>query len=355
MEVAQDREGRVAQARVLRDQGLLLREVAAEMSVAVTTVHGWLSDPDGAKLKARKASYSVRCRDCGGPAYGVGYYPATRCAVCERRRSHAQRHWTRRRVKVALVRWASELGRSPTAEETQMAGTRVPYSAIQREFGTFNAALSAAKLSVRQPGQRAGQNQAGEGDGWARDLDDRFNVPVRGRWRYQLPVLDRRLKRPALKPVALTRLRVEWIAARVTLYDFAGRRCCSRSIALRRACTLHELIVILCAAVGFSDTEHLYKLSLPSGRYAAPYLASQEGALSTAGITLHELALGAGDRFSVVYDMGDYWQFDGRFQTIPAAIAPALAAHARSTDTPAIQHAAQGTAPKQYPHASNDR
>jgi hypothetical protein len=79
MNSADDRAARVAWARALREQGLLLREIAADLGVALKTVYSWLSDPDGAKLKARKASYRVRCRDCGGPAYGVGYRAATRC------------------------------------------------------------------------------------------------------------------------------------------------------------------------------------------------------------------------------------------------------------------------------------
>ena len=40
-------------ACALREQGLLLREIAAAMGVALKTVHGWLSDPDGAKPRLR--------------------------------------------------------------------------------------------------------------------------------------------------------------------------------------------------------------------------------------------------------------------------------------------------------------
>ena len=38
----------------MREQGLLLREIAAAMGVALKTVHGWLSDPD-----ARQATFGA--------------------------------------------------------------------------------------------------------------------------------------------------------------------------------------------------------------------------------------------------------------------------------------------------------
>ena len=43
-------------ACALREQGLLLREIAAAMGVALKTVHGWLSDPDGAKPRSGRAT-----------------------------------------------------------------------------------------------------------------------------------------------------------------------------------------------------------------------------------------------------------------------------------------------------------
>jgi hypothetical protein len=89
-----------------------------------------------------------------------GRRTAWRCQKCERRRLHEQRKWTKAKAKVkaALVRWADDRGRPPTAQETGLPGTRVPYRAIQRELGGFNTALKAAGLHPRLPGQRAGQN-----------------------------------------------------------------------------------------------------------------------------------------------------------------------------------------------------
>ncbi|MGI8714570.1 MAG: hypothetical protein ACR2NR_15615 [Solirubrobacteraceae bacterium] len=39
------RPRRIARARELRGQGLLLREIAVALGVAVATVSGWLDDP----------------------------------------------------------------------------------------------------------------------------------------------------------------------------------------------------------------------------------------------------------------------------------------------------------------------
>ena len=134
------------------------------MGVSPKTVHVWLADPDGSVARERKRRYHDGvCRDCGDPCYRYwsdwqGGHTAWRCQKCERRRLHEQRKWTKTKVKAALVRWADDLGRPPTAQETGLPGTRVPYRAIQRELGGFNTALKAAGLPRRLPGQRAGND-----------------------------------------------------------------------------------------------------------------------------------------------------------------------------------------------------
>ena len=140
-----ERAQSVAEASRLRQEGLLLREIGAQMGVSAKTVHAWLSDPDGSKARERKSRYHDGvCRDCGGPCYRYwsdsrGGYTAWRCQKCERQHCHEQRTWTKRKVRAALARWADDLGRPPTAEETGLPGTRVPYRAIQREFGSFSS------------------------------------------------------------------------------------------------------------------------------------------------------------------------------------------------------------------------
>jgi len=343
-----ERAQSVAEATRLRQEGLLLREIGDRLGVSPKTVHAWLSDPEGSKARERKQGYRAICVACGGPCYRQGRYGAARrCETCERTHRHEQRQWTKRKVKAALGRWADDLGRPPTAEETALPGTRVPYRAIQRELGSFNSALKAAGLPVREPGHRAGKNGLPDraerpwADGW---LHERFRTRDRRRKpNYRLPQLDAELGYRPLTAAQQRELRAQWLAARVILHDFAERRCCSREIVINVHVNLEELISILCAAVAFSDDEHLWRLELPD--------RTVEGGQWARPTTLKTLALKPGQRFYCQYDFGDNWQFHGRLHQIPARIAPALWAHARLTDTPAAQYAAWGKAPDQYPHA----
>jgi HNH endonuclease/pRiA4b ORF-3-like protein len=343
-----ERAQSVAEASRLRQEGLLLREIGARLGVSPKTVHAWLSDPDGAKACERKQRYRAVCVACGGPCYRQGRYGAARrCETCERTHRHEQRQWTKRKVKAALGRWADDLGRPPTAEETALPGTRVPYRAIQREFGSFNSALEAAGLPAREPGHRVGKNGLPDraerpwADGW---LHERFRTRDRRRKpNYRLPQLEVKLGYHPLTTAQQQELRAQWLAARVILHDFADRRCCSREIVINVHVNLEELLSILCAVVAFSDDEHLWRLELPD--------RTVEGGQWAQPTTLKTLALKPGQRFYCQYDFGDNWQFHGRVHQIPARIAPALWAHARLTDTPAAQYAAWSRAPDQYPHA----
>ncbi len=73
---------------------------------------------------------------------------------------------------------------------------------------------------------------------------------------------------------------------------------------------------MLCAAVAFSDDEHLYTYDLPGGRYSHAVLALNDGSATT-NIALSELELRDGDELWQLYDMGDAWEFICRVQTIP--------------------------------------
>jgi transcriptional regulator with XRE-family HTH domain len=104
------RAERVARARVLRDQERVLREIAEEMGVAISTVHDWLRDPDGSKLKARKLRYVGECIDCGAPtggSEGRGPNAPKRCRRCAGRRNR-EREQERNRERRELVErlWA---------------------------------------------------------------------------------------------------------------------------------------------------------------------------------------------------------------------------------------------------------
>ena len=111
-------------------------------------------------------------------------------------------------------------------------------------------------------------------------------------------------------------------------------------------------MIVFCAAVGFDDTEHLYRFALPTGYYSPHELATYEDLRPD--VALRELGLRNGDPIHLHYDMGDSWQFLARVQTILLAVTPALWAHARASDTPALQYAQTGRAPRQYPHYRAD-
>ena len=278
--------------------------------------------------------------------------------------AHEQRKWTKAKVKAALVRWADDLGRPPTAQETGLPGTRVPYRAIQRELGSFNAALKAAGLPRAAPGQRAGQN--GLPDRSERPWDDgllheRFYT----RDRRRSPTTGCRSSPPSSATPAggsaATRAARSVDRLPCGLRDFADRHLCSREILVNTYVRLDELMVILCAAVGFSDTEHLYTLgfAIPQWpdwmgmpeQYAHPYHASTIGAEPATQVTLSQAAPEPGGRLYMRYDFGDDWRFHGHWHQVSKRVAPALWAHARLIDTPAAQYAQRRKAPDQYPHA----
>jgi hypothetical protein len=137
------------------------------------------------------------------------------------------------------------------------------------------------------------------------------------------------------------------------MLDFTERRRCSRRLAVHRALTLHDLVTVLCAAVGFIDDEHLYRYATTRGCFSPWELAvdSEDGRVTE---SLHHVGFGSRDELQLHYDMGDSWYFLARVETIPLAITPALRAHERRCDTPALQYGQSGRAPKQYPKCLDD-
>lgn len=134
------RAERVREAQRLRADGLLFREIAERMGVALSTVDAWLNDPDGSRLRARQASYAGKCDTCGGPTNGhdgPGRAPTT-CLTCLT--------WTPDAILEALRTWGEVHGSAPREEDFDRGGYwGVPSTApIKRIFGTWNAALLAA-------------------------------------------------------------------------------------------------------------------------------------------------------------------------------------------------------------------
>lgn len=161
------RAEREAHARKLRDEGKLLREIAAEMGVAISTVNAWLCDPGGKRMKARKESYRGRCVDCDVPTDGSNGRDGApeRCLPCTH--EHDKR-LTRAWILESMREWCEMFGVPPTAVDwnqhhaRNLAERSPGYSArviaryestgrpwpsaesVQRLFGSWSEGLRAA-------------------------------------------------------------------------------------------------------------------------------------------------------------------------------------------------------------------
>ncbi len=188
-------------------------------------------------------------------------------------------------------------------------------------------------------------------DGWLRE---RFYTHYpRRRSRFALPSAAQYPDSRRLAPAQLRALRGRWLGLSAPLHDFTGRGRCSRRLAVHRACTLHELVTVLCAAVGFTGDEHLYRFQTTRGNFSPWELGvySSDGPVTS---SLQEIGFRSRDGLQLHYDMGDSWYFVARVETIPLAVTPALRAHERVKDTPALQYGQTGRAPQQYPRSRDD-
>jgi hypothetical protein len=149
----------VRQIGELKQQGMTYRQIAPVVGLAPNTVRNYANDPDGAKARARKASYGRPCEGCGKTTDGSnGRALAPRlCASCHTAAQHENRHWTPERVIAALQHYARVHGRAPFSSEWLYADVRydrmqtdgyeypVP-GIVQREFGSWLNAIEAAGL-----------------------------------------------------------------------------------------------------------------------------------------------------------------------------------------------------------------
>lgn len=172
----------VCRALELRGRGLLIREIADELGVALQTASGYISDPDLSKQRARRAGYAGRCVDCGRPTDGsTPKKPRPRCQECSHRRQHEQRPWTAERIIEAFREFAERVGRPPAVPDFNLARARAGCSAariaeaeaahatghyptvttVQREFGSWRAALAAAGFAPNQVGYPSWRGRRG--------------------------------------------------------------------------------------------------------------------------------------------------------------------------------------------------
>lgn len=149
----------------MRSEGMLLREIAAELGLSLKTVSEWLSDPDGSKRAARRARYAGVCVDCGRPTDGSdGPGKAReRCMACYLAHLHANPPvWGRDRIVQCIRVWADEHGGIPPcaedwnpsfarrrgrldkAEKFERDGCWPYVNSVQQWFGSWGNAIRAA-------------------------------------------------------------------------------------------------------------------------------------------------------------------------------------------------------------------
>lgn len=166
------RAAKVAKAQALRAQGMMLREIAAEMGSSTSTVHEWITDPDLAKAKQRKVGYRGTCEDCGRPTDGGNGRDNApkRCFTCASAHRTSKMVWPRAAVLEAIRAWAAEHGEPPAiadwcptmarstlhdeerARRWELAdGTWPHFQTVCRRFGTWSAAIEAAGFTPRAP------------------------------------------------------------------------------------------------------------------------------------------------------------------------------------------------------------
>ena len=127
----------------MRAEGYLLREIAEALGVGKQTVHSWLVDPDGAKMRARKDTYRGTCESCGKATHGSnGAAHAPRlCGEC--------REWPEEAIIAAMQDWAeSHGGRPPTCTDWQKAGPDHPTDNVASTRGGWNALLLKAGFEL---------------------------------------------------------------------------------------------------------------------------------------------------------------------------------------------------------------
>lgn len=151
--ITPERRKLVAEARRLRAQGLLQREIQEKMRLSRSAVSDLLTDPWREKAQARRARYGGTCQRCGAQtdgSAGCSKPPPTLCIECSSAELHERRHWTKERILEAVHRYAEEKGRQPLSQEwLGIAGNHrdpwaPPTPTVIREFGSWSACMNAA-------------------------------------------------------------------------------------------------------------------------------------------------------------------------------------------------------------------
>jgi transcriptional regulator with XRE-family HTH domain len=161
-----------ARIRALQKRGGLTHaQIGERLGLSVGGVRNLLNDPDGSKQRARRDRYRGTCRVCGVQTDGSnGRAAPDLCSTHLHELQHAERRWTQATVIRSFRRFHAETGRIPRAtdaglglcesrvssfsgariremEEVVVLGLVLPRpGTVQREFGTWAAALEAAGM-----------------------------------------------------------------------------------------------------------------------------------------------------------------------------------------------------------------
>lgn len=140
--------GLASEARALRTEGLLVREISERLGVPQSTVSSWLDPRRAEKQKARRERYRGTCVDCGAPTDGSNgrAMAPKRCRTCAAVHDHESRVWTQETILAAFARYFEEYDDQPAASEIlRLRPDWFPsVDAVQREFGSWSAAITAA-------------------------------------------------------------------------------------------------------------------------------------------------------------------------------------------------------------------
>jgi Homing endonuclease associated repeat len=179
---------RHVEARRMRADGMLLREIAERFGVSTSTALRWTDDDyrerQLAKSRAVKKRYAGQCRECGAETNGSNG-PGSAADVCGRCAPAVYTVWTRLEIVRAVQRFAMRYGRPPTsvdfcptrahaaghrwrAERFYRDGDYPHVHSVQARFGSWSEAIRAAGFRPNRPGHypragRAGDHLAAEG------------------------------------------------------------------------------------------------------------------------------------------------------------------------------------------------
>lgn len=158
------RAEKAARAAELYAQGLTGARVAEIMEISRSHCYELLSDPSGEKVRERKARYETSCAGCGRTVNSNS--PPVDGQVCFRCSMDERTIWTRDAIVLAIQEWADENGGIPPAANDfyRLGATdRNPsVVTVQKQFGTWNAAIRAAGFEPHPGGPVGGYEPLSE-------------------------------------------------------------------------------------------------------------------------------------------------------------------------------------------------